>query len=580
MPEDMKETHIPAFNPGGSTQPGVTFLSLYRQETEAGSTKSSVSGRVGSRFVRSPTTCTTALCPSAAPQGLYHLQLGSDYSEVTMETCVHLGLPLLPEGPQDGGGREAGRSGSAHLPVTAAADRPSSQLAKLRPRLQATGELLGAGVGLGRALQQPGIWPQHLAPGGRSRVHQSPHGGWGALYARGGSSDPLCLPLTLQQKRVRDRGRGRGRGRPRQEEYRRTGQRALQGHNVAGETEGGQAAPGMRPASRSHLLFGARRGSDSRDPVPPPPRADAPAAELALVNPAGGAGSSSLRVAGPLAGPRPRPAPAHSEGDGPRARAQPIAVRAAYEKANGSRSPPRGAGPGAGPGGSGDSSGISKPAGCWGRPGPGPSEERGGRGQSQKQRDPGGEEGSEPKRKTSTVRFWTGPFLPPGLSLPTWVTGIWVKACFLKSNQGTLYIRITWEPLKNADFRTPRWADSDPGLKIDRPGLLINSPVRFGQWLGGQALEIPPEDPQSQPQLPWEGASWPPAGGAAGPAGHPLHPPPTRREDAAVSPGNWALERLPAPLLLFPLCSPNPGPSCSWSQGRPGRPNNKCLLSA
>lgn len=76
-----------------------------------------------------------------------------------METCVHLGLPLLPEGPQDRGAREAGRSGSAHLPISSAGDRPSSQLAKLRPRLQAPGELLGGGVGLGLE-SGPSTWPQ------------------------------------------------------------------------------------------------------------------------------------------------------------------------------------------------------------------------------------------------------------------------------------------------------------------------------------------------------------------------------------------------------------------------------------
>lgn len=143
-------------------------------------------------------------------------------------------------------------------------------------------------------------------------------------------------------------------------------------------------------------------------------------------------------------------------------------MRAAYKKANRSRSPPReGRGWGRGQAARGIPPESRNRPDAGGAAARGPSEERGGRGPSQKQRDPKGrEEGSESKRKTSTVQFWTGPFLPTGLSLPTWVTDIWVEACFFKSNQGTLYIRITWEPLKKADSSTPRRAASDPGPKI------------------------------------------------------------------------------------------------------------------
>lgn len=71
------------------------------------------------------------------------------------------------------------------------------------------------------------------------------------------------------------------------------------------------------------------------------------------------------------------------------------------------------------------------------------------------------------------------------------------------------------------------------------------------------------------------GASWPPAGEVAGPAA----PPP--QEDAAVSPGNGAQERLPAPLLLSFLPAAQLWvPVSARARGGQSRPDNKCLWSS
>lgn len=190
-----------------------------------------------------------------------------------------------------------------------------------------------------------------------------------------------------------------------------------------------------------------------------------------------------------------------------------------------------------------------------------------------------GERKAQSQRKTSTVRLWTGPLLPPGLSLPTWATGIGVEACFLKYNQGTLYIRITWEPLKNADSGTPRRADPDPGPKVGRPGLLINAPVRFGQWPGAQALGIPPGDPRASLNFPGEEPPGRQQVGRQGQLGIPStrpHPP------RGCSCESWELGPGAAPSSLAPVSSPQPQPRAQLQlgPGAAGQADSKCLLSA
>lgn len=87
--QERCRTHSPAFNPGSSTYPyRVMFLPLYRQETEAGRTKSSVQGtmargRAGTQVCHIPRSelpnhLLSCLHPSAASQGLHLFQLGSD----------------------------------------------------------------------------------------------------------------------------------------------------------------------------------------------------------------------------------------------------------------------------------------------------------------------------------------------------------------------------------------------------------------------------------------------------------------------------------------------------------------------
>lgn len=98
-----------------------------------------------------------------------------------------------------------------------------------------------------------------------------------------------------------------------------------------------------------------------------------------------------------------------------------------------------------------------------------------------------------------------------------------VEACFFKYNPGTLYLRITWEPLTNADPSPPGRADSVPGWKIYRPGLLISSLGEVWAAAGGQAWRSLRGTPRaasvSVGMSLLAACRW-----AAGPAGHP--PPP------------------------------------------------------
>lgn len=121
-----------------------------------------VSGRAGTQVClipksELPTTyphsATSPSGPSPSSAGLRHIQ----------EACLRMGLHLLQEGPQNRRGSDACRYGTAHLPITLAGDSPSSQLEKLRPRLQATGKLPDGQSGWARPwlYQQPGPAGSH-----------------------------------------------------------------------------------------------------------------------------------------------------------------------------------------------------------------------------------------------------------------------------------------------------------------------------------------------------------------------------------------------------------------------------------
>lgn len=134
--------------------------SSYRQETEVGRIKSPVQdtmvpGRAGAQVCLIPKSELPSL--NCSPSGPSPTSVGLAH---TQEACLHLGLPLLQEGPKDRGGGDACRYGAAHLPITSAGDSPSSQVAKLRPRLQASGKLPGGqsgwpGLGSPNSLDQP-----------------------------------------------------------------------------------------------------------------------------------------------------------------------------------------------------------------------------------------------------------------------------------------------------------------------------------------------------------------------------------------------------------------------------------------
>lgn len=86
-----------------------------------------------------------------------------------------------------------------------------------------------------------------------------------------------------------------------------------------------------------------------------------------------------------------------------------------------------GAGSGAEPNSSGDSSGIVKWAGCGVGGGGGREPKKGEEGDPESKTERPGGEGAgrkrlrEPKRKTDQLWPWASPFLPRGLTLPTWV---------------------------------------------------------------------------------------------------------------------------------------------------------------
>lgn len=163
--------------------------------------------------LNSLTTCTTALGRPQPLSAFTSPSWAQTHSGGNRGDLFTPGAAAPPGGAPDRGGREAGRAGSAHLPITSAGDRPSSQLAKLRPRLQATGELLGgrwrwAWPGLS---QQPGIWPQH-----RRRVKgvesiRAPRGWVGGSGSQWGALSPAVPSPNPCSKSVRDRGSGRER---------------------------------------------------------------------------------------------------------------------------------------------------------------------------------------------------------------------------------------------------------------------------------------------------------------------------------------------------------------------------------
>lgn len=156
--EEAPRTRLPAVNPGSGPEPlGSHVPPCYTDRNQGGRIKSPVqrtmvSSRAGPWFalfqdLNSPNAL-TLLWPLRA---------------FTSPSWAPGAAP--PAGvPQHRGGGDACSSGSAHLPITSAGDSPSSQLEKLGPWLQATGELWSGQSGWAWPWlsQQPGPTGSHI----------------------------------------------------------------------------------------------------------------------------------------------------------------------------------------------------------------------------------------------------------------------------------------------------------------------------------------------------------------------------------------------------------------------------------
>lgn len=256
--------------------------------------------------------------------------------------------------------------------------------------------------------------------------------------ARAGSSDPPCLPLShTARERRRDSGPGGNRGRgKRGQEYGQTGRggrRLLCG--AAGDARDGGRPAGPRGAPSIALTCSpgppwvrpsGLRPSDSTRQL----RGRQDSRLMSRGAGRGGSAAPPTHLPRPLLGPAPRSAPPALQGRmgwGRRTWSQPMAGRAAYEDANGSRSR---RGRGRARGGAWRLGGFlrNRERGrMLGAPvGGGPGRRKGRKEAESKTERPGEREGDrESKRKINRpVRFWTGPFLPLLLSLLSWVIRI------------------------------------------------------------------------------------------------------------------------------------------------------------
>lgn len=291
------------------------------------------------------------------------------------------------------------------------------------------------------------LWNWALAPGALhndgGRVHQSSYDGGGrgpqgTTPRQGGKFRPPVPPPKPYSERAPERQWARGK--PRQRET-RAGIRADGAGREEASLRGCGGRERWRAASwpprcaqhRSHLLSGPAVGPTVGAPSLRLYPAVAGASGLAPDAARGGAGRKRCPAhpfAPPPARPRPRSAPPALQGRmgwGRRTWSQPMAGRAAYEDANGSKSR---RGRGRARGGAWRLGGFlrNRERGrMLGAPaGGGPGRRKGRKEAESKTERPGErEEDRESKRKINRpVRFWTGPFLPLLLSLLSWVIRI------------------------------------------------------------------------------------------------------------------------------------------------------------
>lgn len=219
----------------------------------------------------------------------------------------------------------------------------------------------------------------------------------------------------------------------------------------------------------------------------------------------------------------------------------------------------------------GDSSGIAEgpdaagagDAACWGplaKKGPEGDRPRGENRENQR------EERRRQSQKGTDQSGGSGQAPPPwGLSLPSWVIGIWAKACILECNpEEHSPSESPGSPLKKCPFLTPPPRQGGPNLNYLKINL-SGSQVNWGVGREAAARWRPRRGPR--------GCSLRSVG--MGPPGRPragrraqLGP---TREDAAARPGNRPRRAPGFPAARF-LCSRSPG---SHLPPRPGRPDNK-----